>query len=128
MTHDEMCAVIQAHKEGKEIEVKGMHSITWSPATSPCWNFSHYDYRIKPIPQPKKLVKLGPADFPPGTVICNTAMAADTWMAVCAATNVCIYVINGDKYRYFYYSDLYHHDYQRSLDNGKTWLPCWREE
>ena len=49
MTHDEMIAVIQAHRDGKAIQYRHKCS-EWSPAPQPNWNFSAYDYRIKPEP------------------------------------------------------------------------------
>ena len=58
MTHDEMIAVIQAHKEGKTIEsrVRGIGGAKWVTLNEePSWQFSEYDYRIKP--EPWKVVK-----------------------------------------------------------------------
>ena len=51
MTHDEMIAVIQAHKEGKQIEaiVKKTGLVIHAV---PIWDFCNYDYRIKPEPRP----------------------------------------------------------------------------
>ena len=51
MTHDEMIAVIQAHKEGKTIEsrARGIGGAKWVTLNEePSWQFSEYDYRIKP--------------------------------------------------------------------------------
>lgn len=50
MTHDEMIAVIQAHKEGKPIQSKPKNQIGWSLSTQPVWNFRAYDYRVAPTP------------------------------------------------------------------------------
>ena len=50
MTHDEMIAVIQAHKEGKTIEsrARGYRWDKWVTLNEePSWQFSEYDYRIK---------------------------------------------------------------------------------
>ena len=49
MTHDEMIAVITAHKEGKAIEcsLKGFNA--WLPMLNG-WDFSAFNYRIKPGP------------------------------------------------------------------------------
>lgn len=55
MTHDEMIAVIAAHKEGKQIEckTKQIEDARW---VDPChlrkgdFNFGGFDYRIKPEP------------------------------------------------------------------------------
>ena len=50
MTHDEMIAVIQAHKEGKVIEWRDKEhpEDLWNAPGNPCWDFSTFDYRIKP--------------------------------------------------------------------------------
>jgi hypothetical protein len=57
MTHEEMIAVLQAHKDGKKIECRTKWEECWKAApTNPCWNFDLYDYRIKPEPpKPKEL-------------------------------------------------------------------------
>ena len=54
MSHDEMIAVIQAHKDGRFIQVK--HVVdgigdSWTDADSPKWNFKELNYRIKPEPR-----------------------------------------------------------------------------
>ena len=53
MTPDQMIAVIQAHKEGKDIEVKREYegSNFWCLTTHPTWDFTTFDYRIKPEPR-----------------------------------------------------------------------------
>lgn len=55
MTHDEMIACIQAHKEGKTVEIlhKGGLIKNWNPIYKNYtqWDFSGFDYRIKPEPK-----------------------------------------------------------------------------
>jgi hypothetical protein len=46
MTHDEMIAVMQAHKEGKKIEVCRLHCGEWHAVDNPKWNFEFYTYRV----------------------------------------------------------------------------------
>lgn len=54
MTHDEMIAVIQAHKEGKTIECRQRTHLetkgSWQIVPVPSWSFSSYEYRVKPEP------------------------------------------------------------------------------
>ena len=50
MTHDEMIAVIQAHKEGKAIQCRPKKTIKWSETKNPSWDFQSYDYRVAPTP------------------------------------------------------------------------------
>jgi hypothetical protein len=51
MTHDEMIAVIRAHKEGKTIECRKCGDVRdpWEVA-GPTWDFPAFDYRVKPEP------------------------------------------------------------------------------
>jgi len=55
MTHDEMIAIIQAHKDGKEIQIKRLSEGGWygrlSPAYTTRLDFTRYEYRIKPEPK-----------------------------------------------------------------------------
>lgn len=55
MSDDEIIAVVQAHKEGKQIEykIRGSESHVWLSSVAPAWNFYDYDYRVKP--EPRKL-------------------------------------------------------------------------
>lgn len=46
-------AVMEAFAAGKHVESRTHSDMSpdrhqWSPATGPCWDWSHYDYRIKP--------------------------------------------------------------------------------
>ena len=47
-THDEMIAVITAHKEGKKIECRYKGCDKWFCSPSPIWDFSEREYRIDP--------------------------------------------------------------------------------
>ena len=55
MKHQEMIMVIEAHSEGKVIECKAKGFKHWSNASHPVFNFSQFDYRIKPEPKYKTL-------------------------------------------------------------------------
>jgi hypothetical protein len=50
MTHDEMIEVIQAHKDGKEIEAKNklFDSAMWVTINVSDFDFFSYEYRVKP--------------------------------------------------------------------------------
>lgn len=56
MTHDEMIAVIAAHKEGKRIQFKHKGTATWYECNDPNWGFDAYDYRIKPEPREPRVI------------------------------------------------------------------------
>lgn len=54
MTHDEMIAVIQAHKEGKQIQYRPANALKdkgWEDINPPSWNFHISRYRVKPAPR-----------------------------------------------------------------------------
>jgi hypothetical protein len=55
MNLDEMIEVLQAAKDGKEIEFKEKDKSYWQRLCykdgSAAWNFWEYDYRIKPEPR-----------------------------------------------------------------------------
>jgi len=50
MTHNEMIAVIQADRDGKEVEWRPTGAERWRLAT-PLWDFDTCEYRIKPEPK-----------------------------------------------------------------------------
>jgi hypothetical protein len=50
MTHDEMVAVIEHHKNGGKVQYSVDAGETWHDAISHAWNFGSLRYRIKPEP------------------------------------------------------------------------------
>lgn len=52
MTIDEKIEILQAYKDGKEIEAKTKRQDenSWVKVEEPIWNFSSYDYRVKKNP------------------------------------------------------------------------------
>ena len=53
MKIDDMIAVLQAHKEGKPLQFQARDELNkWDDCTaSPIFNFSSYNYRVKPEPR-----------------------------------------------------------------------------
>lgn len=52
MTHDEMIAVIQAHKDGKAIEGRSKDCLgKWCEMKEPGWSFRTCEYRVKREPR-----------------------------------------------------------------------------
>ncbi len=45
---DHILEVVQAFKDGAEIEWQSTNYGNWCPAESPKWDWENYDYRIKP--------------------------------------------------------------------------------
>ena len=58
MTHDEMIAVIHAHKDGRHIQFQKKDlSFCDVPDNRPYWNFANEIYRVKPEPRSLWVVK-----------------------------------------------------------------------
>jgi len=49
MTHDEIIAVVTAHRDGAEVEYHS-HGGKWRSVNSPLWEFAACNYRVKPEP------------------------------------------------------------------------------
>lgn len=47
-TIEEMIAVMTAEKEGKTIQCVGKGCDDWQDTKNPCWDWSTFDYRVKP--------------------------------------------------------------------------------
>jgi len=50
MTNTEIIAVIQAAEAGKTIECRLGKLLDWHPVEEPIWDFSKWEYRVKPEP------------------------------------------------------------------------------
>jgi hypothetical protein len=59
MTHDEMIEVIQAHKDGKVIQLRSMQGDWIDVPRTPDWDFPNIIYRPKPEPKEYWLVPYG---------------------------------------------------------------------
>ena len=57
MSDDQILEVVQAHKEGKKIQVLAIHSdLGWQNCDSPSWDFARTNYRVAPEPRkPREL-------------------------------------------------------------------------
>lgn len=130
MTHDEMIAVIQAHKEGNRIEYcevgYGMLTIPtdWVPANTPIWDFRHYAYRVAPEP---KLRPWKPEEVPVGALV---ALKHDERRFGKSLITHCngIMVWTGFKPMSPVTLESLLEEMVYSTDGGKTWKPCGVEE
>ena len=70
MTPDEIIAVVQAFKAGKETEMRPKRSEAgpWISTLAPVWDFNHFDYRAKPEPKPD-LIRYAHAWIHPGSEV-----------------------------------------------------------
>ncbi len=102
----EAILVMQAYVDGKEVEFK-WGSMDWNSTDKPEWNWSAYDYRIKPT----ATIRPWTADeVPLGAWMRSKRNPQDRvligWVSVQA-----------DR-------DLWLDEREHSTDGGKNWLPC----
>jgi hypothetical protein len=50
MTPSQIVEVVQAHMDGKRIQVKPKDGRSWHDTLFPKWDFMGYEYRVKPEP------------------------------------------------------------------------------
>ena len=109
--------VMQHFAEGGKVECYSDGK--WRKTDEPSWNWKAYDYRIA---QPKTKQPLTDADFPPGTVVRCSGIAY--WAMVLLASPKYISVSFEDQISY---EKLIGAQWRYSTDQGKTWLPCYKE-
>ena len=102
----EAIRIMQAYVDGKEVEFK-WGSMDWNSTDKPEWNWSAYDYRIKPT----ETLRPWTADEVP----------LGAWIR-CKKTP-------HDRHLLGWVSDqtdreLWLDEREYSTDGGKTWLPC----
>lgn len=51
MSIDEMIAVLQAAKAGKQIQSRDSRCSEWQNVNHSAWHFAYYEYRVKPEPR-----------------------------------------------------------------------------
>jgi len=113
MTRDETIEairVMQAFVDGKEVEFK-WGSMDWNSTDKPEWNWSAYDYRIKPT---AKLRPWTADEVPLGAWIRFKDKPQDRHL---------LGWVSGQADR-----DSWLDEREHSIDGGKTWLPCGVEE
>ena len=109
MTRDETIEairVMQAYVDGKEVEFK-WGSMDWNSTDKPEWNWSAYDYRIKPT---AKLRPWTADEVPLGMQARNREHPKTRWL---------IDRTSSEENRIDWCKN-----YEHSTDGGKTWLPC----
>lgn len=77
------------------------------------------------LPKPKERKPLGPEDFPPGTVIRFPTYKTKGWFMLQAVGEDGLATFRCGKISFHV---LLQDGAERSLDGGKTWLPCYKEE
>ena len=114
----EAIRVMQAYVDGNEVEFK-WGSMDWNSTDKPEWNWSAYDYRIKPTP----VLRPWTADeVPLGAWMRHSGQG---WKAIIIDVTFDQQIgIHGS-----YFSPQFVFAYcEHSLDGGKTWKPCGVEE
>lgn len=51
LSHDEMIAVIQHHRDGGKVQIADRGKGNFEDTLNPIWDFNEFDYRIKPEPR-----------------------------------------------------------------------------
>jgi len=106
----EAIRVMQAYVDGKEVEFK-WGSMDWNSTDKPEWNWSAYDYRIKPT---AKLLPWTADEVPLGAWMRSKHNPQDR-MLIHWVSSQCDREMWLDKN-------------EHSTDGGKNWLPCGVEE
>ncbi len=107
--------VMQHFAEGGKVESR-YESNDWIPSPDPIWAWNDLDYRIA---QPKTKQPLTAADFPPGTAIRDQS---GIWQLITACTKD-----NLKAAGWITPEKLMEYKFEYSTDQGKTWLPCYKE-
>ena len=143
--------VMQHFAEGGKIEYRRGDLSPWRQIDNPGWDWQDYNYRIRQSPiaaghnppnltedqvecdkdwrllqehgiKPKTKQPLSAVDFPPGTVVRCSGIAH--WAMVLLASPKYISVSFEDQISY---EKLIGAQWRYSTDQGKTWLPCYKE-
>ena len=143
--------VMQHFAEGGKVEYRRQMDSEWQSVDKPCWDWSIVQYRIQsPIAagynppnltedqvecdkdwrllqehgiKPKTKQPLSAVDFPPGTVVCRADTMMIGWFLVLYVGGLSISIQSQST---LLYTDLLA-QWQYSTDQGKTWLPCYKE-
>jgi hypothetical protein len=122
-TIEEKIAIIRHSLEGGKIEYLYENvQNRWRDIIHPSWDFESVDYRYK---KPVKIrrIPLGPEDFPPGTVVRDIkAKHLVHWVSIVKVSIEAVYHRDGGSG----YANLMD-DNERSIDGGRTWLPCYKD-
>ena len=106
--------VMQHFAEGGKVECYSDGA--WRKTDAPIWNWKAYNYRIA---QPKTKQPLTAADFPPGTAIRDQS---GIWQLITACTKDNLRAAD-----WITPEKLMEYKFEYSTDQGKTWLPCYKE-
>jgi len=117
--------VMQHFAEGGKIEYSRTYSELWKETSNPIWDWALYAYRIQP---PKTKQPLTAADFPPGTLLrCHKEFPNIPWIQYALNENGIIVWWPNEVTKHWTWNTLTILYLERSLDQGKTWLPCYKE-
>ena len=109
------------------IRATGVYTTTLAFRTKRPHNYWLDLLRKQEPPQQKVMRRIpcGREHFPPGTVIRSSESKQHEWYAVLGTEAGCLWIGGSAKLWSFDSSRLM--SYQRSLDRGRTWLPCYIE-
>lgn len=113
--------VMQSFCDGAEIEFRRDETDSWSVATNPNWMWSEYEYRVKPTP---KLRAWTIDEVPLDAWYRQKADTCNLMRLDAIHLDTCRVKICGTSWNM---TELHNH-FQHSLDQGKTWRACGKEE
>ncbi len=113
---------MQHFSEDGKVECSFVDRTDLRPIDAPVWNWEVSNYRIQP---PKTKQPLTAADFPPGTVIREKTCPND-WRQVNHVTETSYWTFPWATAQLFDSPTMMAY-YEYSTDQGKTWLPCYKE-
>ena len=102
----EAIRIMQAFVDGKEVEFKWM-SKDWNSTDKPEWNWSAYDYRIKPT---ATLRPWTADEVPLGAWMRFKLIPSERYLITQSTLSLPL--------------QQWFQDREHSTDGGKTWLPC----
>jgi hypothetical protein len=103
----EAIRIMQAFVDGKELEYERPDGI-WMLIKNPCWNWNTQEYRIKPTP----VLRPWTADeVPLGCQLRSKSYHPDHRSLITTSGHTIL-------------REGWLNEYEHSIDNGKTWLPC----
>jgi hypothetical protein len=111
----EAIRIMQAYVDGKEVEFK-WGSMDWNSTNKPEWNWSAYDYRIKPT---AKLRPWTADEVPVGAILRYKGNPQSLRILIVSSLER---GLAGYETNWPYQALL--QEMEHSTDGGKTWLPC----
>lgn len=122
-----------AFAAGKDVDFRTLLLGKWGDwcalCTTPNWNTSDVEFRIRPEPPPVKMVPLVAKDIPPGSVVRNEGEDfKEEWQMIIAITSNGVDVMRGSNSFEFVSFILLKNEYRILRPGSQTWERCEKPE